>query len=190
MASADGLPVPVDDGAADHLPGLPVPPLTLPTTDGVLLRLDDPPPDGAHRLVVYAYPRTAAPGEAVTTEWSAIPGARGCTPEACGFRDHAAELRAAGAAVVGVSTQDTDYQRELVARLHLPFPLLSDADLRLATALRLPTMQFGGRTLLRRITLVLREGRVEQVFYPVFPPDTHAEAVVRWLSGHPILETG
>lgn len=179
------LPEPVDDGAADHLPGMRVPSVALPATDGRTIRVDAP-PGGAGRLVLYCYPRTGRPGEApLTADWDSIPGARGCTPESCGFRDHAAELRAAGADVLGLSTQDTEYQREMVQRLRLPFPVLSDAGLELTTAMRLPTFTAAGQVLLRRITLVLRDGRVEHVFYPVFPPDTHAERVLGWLRAHP-----
>ncbi|MGH3356482.1 MAG: peroxiredoxin [Nocardioidaceae bacterium] len=175
------LPVPDDDGAADHLPGLEVPPMALPSTDGDQVRLDITPP-GADRLVVYAYPRTGRPGEEpLTPDWDTIPGARGCTPETCGFRDHAAELRAAGATVVGLSTQDTAYQQELAQRLGLPFPVLSDHRLEATRALRLPTFEAAGQTLLRRLTMVIRDGTVENVFYPVFPPDGHAEEVLGWL---------
>jgi peroxiredoxin len=118
-------------------------------------------------------------------DWDRIPGARGCTPEACGFRDHAADLAAAGASVAGVSTQDSEYQREVIQRLRLPFPLLSDVDRRLAHALRLPTFEAGGHVLYRRLTLIVRGGHVEKVFYPVFPPDGHAEEVLAWVLGSP-----
>ena len=172
------LPAPEDDGAAAHLPGAAMPALALPATDGRAVRLDALPT----RTVLYAFPRTGEPGrDPLVADWDEIPGARGCTPEACAFRDHHAELRAAGAEVYGISTQDTAYQREAVARLHLPFPLLSDAALALTRALVLPTFIAGGQTLLRRLTLVVREGRVEHVFYPVFPPDGHAEEVLAWL---------
>jgi len=173
------LPVPEDDGAAAHLPGAAMPALALPATDGRTVRLDTL----AGRTVLYAYPRTGEPGsDPLVADWDEIPGARGCTPEACAFRDHHAELRAAGAdAVYGVSTQDTAYQREAAQRLRLPFALLSDAELALTRALALPTFTAGGQTLLRRLTLVVREGRVEHVFYPVFPPDGHAEEVLAWL---------
>jgi peroxiredoxin len=175
------LPRPVDDGAAAHLPGLAMPALALPATDGTDVRVDVVPAP-ATRLVLYAYPRTAVPGQdPLVPGWDAIPGARGCTPEACAFRDHAADLAALGAAVAGVSTQDTAYQREAATRLRLPFPLLSDADLRLASALRLPTFEAGGLTLLARTTLVVRDGVIEHVFYPVFPPDQHARQVLDWL---------
>jgi peroxiredoxin len=126
------------------------------------------------------------PGEdPLVPDWDEIPGARGCTPESCAFRDHFRDLRAAGAeSVLGLSTQDTDYQREVVDRLHLPFALLSDDGLELTNALRLPTFEAAGQTLLKRFTLVLSDGRIEHVFYPVFPPDCHAEEVLAWLGGH------
>ena len=164
------LPIPEDDGAATHLEGARMPQLALPATNGSSFPVDRP-PEQFDRLVLYAYPRTGRPGEApLTPEWDQIPGASGCTPESCGFRDHAAELAAAGAAVAGVSTQPTDYQLEAVERLRLPFPLLSDADLRLAEALRLPTFHAGGQRMLKRLTLVVRDGIVERVFYPCSPP--------------------
>jgi peroxiredoxin len=158
-----------------------MPKLLLPSTDGSWFPVDRS-PAGFDRLILYAYPRTGRPGEApLTDNWDATPGARGCTPESCGFRDQAAELAAAGAAVAGVSTQDTEYQREAVERLLLSFPLLSDAELRLAYALRLPVFRAGGQTLLKRLTLIVRDGAVEKVFYPVFPPDRHAEEVLGWI---------
>jgi len=173
------LPAPQDDGAADHLCGIPLPPFELAATDGSRIRLDQLP----GRAVVYAYPRMGVPGEdPLVSDWDAIPGARGCTPESCGFRDHFADLRAAGVeSVFGLSTQDTDYQREAAERLHLPFALLSDIDLELTKALRLPTFEAGGQTLLKRLKLVISDGRIEHVFYPVFPPDAHAEEVLGWL---------
>jgi len=174
-----GLPAPVDDGAAAHLQGSLLPDVRLGCTNGPpvsLARL------GKGRAVVYAYPRTGRPGEPeLTDDWDLIPGARGCTPEACGFRDHYAELTAAGANVFGLSTQSTADQEELAARLHLPFPVLSDESLALTQAMRLPTFRAAGQTLLRRLTLVIRDGRVEQVWYPVFPPDRHAGEVLQWL---------
>jgi peroxiredoxin len=178
----DDLPRPVDDGAASHLAGMVMPAIALPGTDGADVRVDIAPPP-ATRLVLYAYPRTGEPGaDPLVPDWDAIPGARGCTPEACAFRDHAADLAALGAAVAGVSTQDTDYQREAATRLRLPFPLLSDVDLRLAGALRLPTFEAAGQTLLARTTIVVRDGVIEHVFYPVFPPDRHAREVLDWLA--------
>ena len=174
-----GLPAPEDDGAADHLVGMPLPPFELPATDGSSVRLDRLP----GTVVVYAYPRTGVPGEdPLVPDWDSIPGARGCTPESCAFRDHHRELRDAGAALVfGLSTQDTGYQREAAERLHLPFALLSDIDLEMTKALRLPTFEAAGQTLLKRFTLVIGDGRIDHVFYPVFPPDTHAEQVLGWL---------
>jgi peroxiredoxin len=178
------LPTPVDDGAADHLVGTRLPSIQLPATDDTQRRLDVAPED-AERLVVYAYPRTGRPGEEpLTPEWDSIPGARGCTPESCGFRDHAADLLAQGAAVLGLSTQETGYQRELVERLGLPFPVLSDHELAMTRALRLPVFEAAGQVLLRRLTLVIRDGVIEHVFYPVFPPDTHAAEVLEWITQH------
>jgi len=175
------LPAPGDDGAASHLKDMPLPPFELAATDGSRVRLDRLP----GRTVVYAYPRTGVPGEdPLVPDWDAIPGARGCTPESCGFRDHHGELREAGAPLVfGLSTQDSDYQREAATRLHLPFPLLSDANLEMTKAMRLPTFDVAGQTLLKRFTLVISDARVEHVFYPVFPPDRHAEQVLAWLRG-------
>jgi peroxiredoxin len=175
----DDLPVPADDGAADHLAGAPLPALALPATDGSVVALDRL---GPGRTIVYAYPLTGRPGTDLPDDWDAIPGARGCTAEACAFRDHHADLLAAGAsAVYGLSTQDTAYQREAVDRLHLPFPMLSDETFALTHAMALPTFEAGGRTLLRRLTMVVRDGVVEKVFYPVFPPDGHAAEVLAWL---------
>jgi peroxiredoxin len=175
------LPAPEDDGACDHLPGLALPPFELAATDGARVRLDRLP--GPGRVIVYAYPRTGVPGEdPLVPDWDAIPGARGCTPESCAFRDHFKDLRDAGAAFVfGLSTQDSEYQREAAERLQLPFALLSDADLELTKALRLPTFDAAGQTLLKRFTLVVSDARIEHVFYPVFPPDGHAEEVLAWL---------
>jgi peroxiredoxin len=170
-------PAPTDDGACDHLPGLALPALALPATDGGAVDLSAL----AGRTVVYCYPRTSRPDRPSPPDWDRIPGAKGCTPQSCAYRDHHAELAALGARVFGLSTQDTAYQREAVERLRLPFPLLSDADLHLATALRLPTFVAGGLTLLKRATLLLRDGRVEAVFYPVAAPEADAERVLDWL---------
>lgn len=181
MQLPDGLPVPTDDGAAAHLHGMSMPHVSLPSTSG---RIVDVGLLGAGRTVLYLYPRTGRPDRGVPAGWDSIPGARGCTPESCGFRDHFSELTALDAQVFGVSTQDTDYQQEAVLRLELPFELLSDAGLELTRAMRLPTFQFEGETLLKRLTLGVRDGRVEHVFYPVFPPDRHAEEVVRYLEAN------
>lgn len=178
------LPRPVDDGAADHLPGMAVPALSLSATTGEPVNVAA----ASGRFILYAYPRTGVPGVELPAGWDDIPGARGCTPESCGFRDHSADLAALGATVAGLSTQPTAYQREAAERLRLPFPLLSDADLALTKALRLPTfdIEIDGRTqtLLKRLTLVIRDGVIEHVFYPVFPPDGHASEVLGWLAGH------
>jgi peroxiredoxin len=175
----EGLPVPIDDGAADHLVGLPAPRLSLPSTNGGVVALDAL---GPGRTVLYLYPMTGRPGVALPPGWDAIPGARGCTNQACDFRDHHAELLTAGAsAVYGVSSQDTAYQREAVRRLRLPFAMLADPRLRLAGALRLPTFVSAGRQLYTRLTMVVTDGVLEHVFYPVFPPNEHARQVLRWL---------
>jgi peroxiredoxin len=182
MTLPANLPEPGDDGAADHLPGAGVPRVALPSTDGEEVELAAL----SGRTIVYAYPRTGRPGEpSLVEDWDLIPGARGCTPESCGFRDHHAELAAAGARVFGLSTQDTAYQQEAVSRLGLTFPLLSDADLRLARAMGLPGFEVAGQTLLKRLTLLLADGVVERVWYPVFPPDRHAAEVLAWLQATP-----
>lgn len=172
------LPPPVDDGAARHLLGARLPDIPLPATDDTEVSL-------ARQVgitVLYAYPMTGRPGVSLPEGWDDIPGARGCTPQSCAFRDHHAELLSAGAArVFGLSTQDTDYQREAATRLHLPFPLLSDAALRLTTALQLPVMLVGRATLLKRLTLIIEDGAIAHVFYPVFPPDRNAADVLDWL---------
>ena len=175
------LPAPVDDGMARHLPGLPVAPVSLPATTGQWIDLSALP----GRSVVYCYPRTGRPDQELPDGWNLIPGARGCTPQSCAFRDHYRELESLGARVFGLSTQDTDYQREAAERLHLPFPLLSDARLEFASAMRLPAFEVQSMRLLKRLTLILREGVVEHIFYPVFPPDRNAQQVVDWLTTHP-----
>jgi peroxiredoxin len=166
------LPVPQDDGAADHLIGAVLPSLALPSTEGGTVDLAAR--SSGRRLVVFIYPRTGRPGEAPLAGWDDVPGARGCTPEACSFRDLAAEFADRGAELFGLSTQDTDYQREAVERLHLGYPLLSDAAFALARELRLPTFELAGQTFLRRLTFVARNGWIERVQYPVFPPDRAA----------------
>ncbi|MEM9726341.1 MAG: peroxiredoxin [Pseudomonadota bacterium] len=178
----DGLPIPEDDGAAAHLEGLALPSLALAATNGGGVDLSSEP----GRVVVYLYPKTGQPGTAMPEGWDAIPGARGCTPQSCAFRDHHAELTAAGvAAVFGLSTQSTAYQREAAERLHLPFPLLSDADLALTDALGLPTFTAVGERLVKRLTLVIDSGRITKSFYPVFPPDRNASDVLAWLAAAP-----
>jgi len=172
------LPVPEDDGAARHLAGMRLPSLLLAATDGTEVDLAKL----AGRTVVYIYPRTGRPGVALPDGWDAIPGARGCTPQSCSFRDHFAELKSLGVAhLFGLSTQRSDYQREAVSRLHLPFPILSDADLRFARALSLPTFEVADMTLLKRMVLIIDGGLIAKAFYPVFPPDESAAEVIDWL---------
>jgi len=172
------IPAPQDDGAVRHLPGTKLPVLALTATDGSRVSLFAL----RGRTVLYVYPRTGRPGEALPDGWDTIPGARGCTPQACSFRDHFAELIRLGVErVFGLSTQDTDYQREAAERLHLPFPLLSDAGLQLAQGLNLPTFSVADMTLLKRMVLVIDEGLIVKVFYPVFPPDKSAEQVIDWI---------
>jgi len=172
------MPVPVDDGAALHLPGRRLPTLKLPSTAGRQVQLDAL---GSGWTVLYCYPRTGRPDEPGPPTWDAIPGARGCTPQACSYRDHHAELQALGAQVFGLSTQTTAYQQEMAARLHLPYEVLSDAEFRLTDALALPTFEAGGIRLLKRLTLLIHAGRIEACFYPVFPPDADAGHVLAWL---------
>ena len=172
------IPIPQDDGGADHLTGMRLPDLALPATDGAdvnLSKLTD-------RSVVYIYPRTGVPGIDPPAGWDMIPGARGCTPQSCSFRDHFAELKGLGVArVFGLSTQDTVYQQEAANRLHLPFPILSDKNLTLAKALKLPTFGAAGMTLLKRTALVIDDGTITKAFYPVFPPDQSAAQVIAWI---------
>jgi peroxiredoxin len=174
----DGLPVPHDDGAADHLPGTSVPSLTLPAHDGTDVDLSAAARD---LLVLFAYPRTGVPGEPLIEGWDDIPGARGCTPQNCAFRDLHAEIAALGALVLGLSAQTREEQREFAERTGLQYRLLSDPSLELAAALSLPTFEAGGLTLHKRLTFVARGGVVEKVFYPVFPPDRNAPEVLEWL---------
>jgi peroxiredoxin len=172
------LPVPQDDGAARHLVGVRLPSLALAATDGTQVDLAKL----AGRTVIYIYPRTGRPGVALPEGWDAIPGARGCTPQSCSFRDHFAEMKSLGVAhLFGLSTQDTDYQREAVDRLHLAFAILSDAGLRFADALSLPTFEVAGMTLLKRMVLIIDDGVIAKAFYPVFPPDESAQVVASWL---------
>lgn len=181
----DDLPVPTDDGAAAHLLGMRMPPITLTASDGRGVDLTDL---GAGRTILYLYPLTGRPGVDLPEGWDAIPGARGCTTEACDFRDHHDDLQAAGAARVwGLSSQSIDYQAEVVDRLRLPFAMLSDAGFRLADALLLPTFAAPGHPrLYSRLTLVIRDGVIEHAFYPIFPPNEHAQQVLEWLVRHPL----
>lgn len=175
------IPVPQDDGATAHLVGTVVPPVLLRSTSGELVNLGV---RSTHPVVIYCYPRTGRPdAEALggTSRWNAIPGARGCTPQTCGYRDSHAEFSSRGALVYGISTQDTEYQLEAVKRLQLPFQLLSDERLELSMSLGLPRFEVEGIALLKRVTLVIVGGRIAQCFYPVFPPDADATKVLDWL---------
>jgi len=177
------LPVPKDDGGARHLTGMSLPDLELPSTANRKVNLSKV---TAPRIVVYAYPMTGRPDRKLPQGWDDIPGARGCTPETCGFRDHHKDLAKLRAEVFGVSTQSTEYQQEMVKRLEVPFEVLSDEHFALTDALRLPTFTVEGMRLIKRLTLVVRNNEIEHVFYPVFPPDKHAEEVIAWLKAHPI----
>ena len=177
------LPAPADDGACDHLPGSRVPSVRLVSTGGGVVDVAEV---AQRPTVFFFYPRTGEPGKAAGPEWNAIPGARGCTPQSCGFRDLHREFMKLGGAVFGVSTQETDYQREFVARNHVPFELLSDRDLLLTRALRLPTFEYpveggGPTTLIKRMAWFVERGSIERIWYPVFPPDRNAETVLAWL---------
>ena len=177
------IPAPTDDGGAAHLVGMAIPPVTLLATDDNSVTLAEL----SGRTVVFAYPRTGEPGKiSLVDDWDMIPGARGCTPQTCSFRDLFAELKAAGASrVFGLSTQDNAYQTEMASRLHLPFPVLSDDKLKLTNALKLPTMKVAGLTLIKRLALIIDSGRIRHVFYPVFPPDRNAADVLAWLRENP-----
>jgi len=172
------LPRPKDDGGARHLRGMTIPDLELPSTANRRVNLSKV---SAPRLVLYAYPMTGQPGKTLPAGWDDIPGARGCTPETCGFRDHHKDLAKLGAEVFGISTQSTAYQQEMVTRLEVPFEVLSDEQFLFTRALTLPTFTVDGMTLMKRLTVIIRNNRIEHVFYPVFPPDTHAEHVIAWL---------
>ena len=177
------IPEPSDDGGAAHLVGLRVPAIALRATDDSMVTLADLP----GRTVVFGYPRTGEPGKiALVDDWDMIPGARGCTPQTCAFRDLYAELKAAGANhVFGLSTQSNGYQAEMAARLHLPFAVLSDEALSLTRALRLPTLDAAGQTLIKRLAMIIDDGKIAHVFYPVFPPDRNAGDVLEWLKASP-----
>ena len=177
----DGLPIPTDDGSCKHLKGMVLPALELRATSGRAVNLAAL----RDRTVLYIYPRTGRPDQEPPSGWNEIPGARGCTPQSCSFRDHKAELESLGAKIFGLSTQDSEYQQEAVQRLHLPFELLSDCNFALTEGLRLPTFTADGMRLIKRVTLVLQDGQIEKVFYPVFPPDRNAKEVIGWLRDNP-----
>ena len=177
-------PVPVDDGAADHLIGLELPDVALESTSGATMR----PAGFRGRLVLYVYPRTGGPAIDLPDDWDLIPGARGCTPQACAFRDHQGELMELGVTVWGLSAQPLDEQREFATRMHIPFPLLNDSDLALSRPpLMLPTFTTASMTLYKRITLIVDHGVVEHVFYPVHPPERNAADVISWLEKRALL---
>ena len=177
----ENLPLPVDDGATNHLLGLQLPSIPLMSTAGIVVDLGSI----SGKTIVYCYPRTGKPDADLPKGWNEIPGARGCTPQSCAFRDHYQELQALGAGCFGLSTQTTEYQQEAVRRLHLPFNLLSDVELAFTNCLQLPTFEIESMTLIKRLTLIVENGRIEKVFYPVFPPEHNAEEVIDWLSQHP-----
>lgn len=174
----EGLPEPKDDGACDHLTGRDLPRLKLASTSGGTVDLAEA---SVARTVFFFYPRTGRPGEPIPKAWDEIPGARGCTPQSCAYRDLAADFDRLGVRIYGVSSQDTAYQQELVRRTKLPYEILSDREFKLINALRLPTFEFEGVRLVKRLTLVVKASRIEKVFYPVFPPDRNAETVLAWL---------
>jgi peroxiredoxin len=181
------IPAPADDGGTAHLAGMTIPPISLIATDDTTVTLSAL----SGRTVVFGYPRTGEPGKiALVDDWDMIPGARGCTPQTCAFRDLYAELKAAGAThVFGLSTQSNGYQTEMASRLHLPFPILSDEKLELTRALNLPTMDVAGLTMIKRLALIIDNGRITHVFYPVFPPDRNAADVREWLEANPVSST-
>ncbi|WNV10545.1 peroxiredoxin [Tardiphaga sp. 709] len=178
------IPAPEDDGAANHLAGMTIPPVSLRATNDTAVTLSEL----AGRTVVFGYPRTGEPGKiGLVDDWDMIPGARGCTPQTCSFRDLFAELKAAGAKhVFGLSTQSNEYQTEMAGRLHLPFPVLSDKQLELSDALSLPTMEVADLTLIKRMAMIIDDGKITHVFYPVFPPDRNAGDVLEWLKANPV----
>jgi peroxiredoxin len=178
------LPVPTDDGAADHLAGMRLPEIALPATNGSAIRLCD-----LDKAVVFTYPRTGTPDRHPGPDWDAIPGARGCTPHSCGFRDLRSEFDSLGVQVLGLSSQTTEFQKEFVERIHFPFPIVSDASLELVRVMRLPTFEYdvaavgggGPNTLLKRMAWYVEQGVIRHVWYPVFPPDKNAGVVLSWL---------
>ena len=171
------LPVPQDDGACNHLVGMPLPNVALLATDGSMVNLSQL----AGRLVIYCYPMTGQPNVPLPEGWDQIPGARGCTPQSCAFRDHYQELQALHANLFGLSVQSTEYQREMATRLHLPFQVLSDEQYQFQKALNLPTFVAAGMTLLKRVTLISHQGRIEAVHYPIFPSDSDPAWVLNYL---------
>ena len=175
------IPVPIDDGACNHLLNEALPTMLLPSTEGKDVDLSAI----SGRIVIYCYPMTGQPGFALPDGWDEIPGARGCTPQSCAFRDHHQELKQLETQVYGISTQSTEYQREAVERLHLPFELLSDRNLQFAKSLKLPIFEIEGKQLIKRVTLIAKNGKIIKVFYPIFPPNKNADEVIEWLQSNP-----
>lgn len=173
----DSLPIPLDDGACDHLQRMRMPSISLASTSGRQVNLGSE----SGIVVLYFYPMTGRPDAPPMIGWNEIPGARGCTPQSCAFRDHHAELRELGTQVYGVSSQSQEDQKEAVQRLHLPFELLSDCAFELTSALRLPTFEYNSLRLIKRLTLIIEDGKIRKVFYPVFPPNENADNVIAWL---------
>jgi peroxiredoxin len=173
----EDLPIPLDDGACNHLIGKAIPIITLRTSNNKLINLNEI----KGNLVIYCYPMTGRPDKSLPDGWEQIPGARGCTPQSCSFRDHYGELQKLNTQVFGLSTQSSEYQKEAKARLHLPFELLSDSELRFTNALKLPLLLVDNMTLIKRVTLIFKNGKIEKYFYPVFPPDKNIDEVIKWL---------
>ncbi|MBI3440508.1 MAG: peroxiredoxin [Proteobacteria bacterium] len=178
MKLPDNLPVPVDDGSCDHLQGANIPSIEMQTTQGRFVNLKD---ITQVSTVIFFYPRTGEPNKPVPPDWDLIPGARGCTPQSCGFRDLYQEFKSMGFQIFGASTQETSYQQEFISRSHIPFEILSDKDYQLTEALHLPTFTYGGIRLLKRMAWILKNGKIVKVFYPIFPPNTCAETVLNWI---------
>lgn len=181
----NNLPAPIDDGACNHLLGLEIPAITLKTTDNTSIDISKL--KGV--VVIYCYPRTGRPGISPPEGWDNLPGARGCTPQSCAFKDQYTAFISKGIQVFGLSTQDTVYQQEAVERLHLPFPLISDNNLIFTNTLRLPTFTIQKIELIKRLTLVCVNGKIEKVFYPVFPPDKNAVEVMDWIHQHECMRS-
>ena len=173
----ENLPIPIDDGACSHLLGKSLPNIVLLSTTNKQVNISQI----KNRVVFYCYPMTGQPGVKLPDGWDLIPGARGCTPQSCSFRNHYQELQTLNTQVYGVSTQSSLVQQEAVERLHLPFELLSDADFKLVTSLQLPTFEVENQRFIKRLTLIAEAGKIIKVFYPVFPPDKNAEDVINWL---------
>ena len=177
-ALPDNLPRPFDDGDCNHLVGMELPKIRLLATDGSLIDLSSLP----KKVVIYCYPMTGKPGVPLPDGWDEIPGARGCTPQTCSYRDHHKELAALGAVVFGLSTQASDYQQEMAERLHLPFLILSDEAFEFCESLNLPTFIVNQMRLIKRVTLIAINGVIRNVHYPVFPSDSDAAWVLGKLS--------